>query len=78
MAKNGQKQSGTVSDETLREMIEFQRIGNRAVHKVREENRRLDIPNWYSRGGKIFSDQGISNNSSLKDSAEHENEQASE
>lgn len=76
MAKNGRKQKGAVTDETLREMIEFQRIGNRAVHKAQEENRRLGIPNWYSLDGKIVSDQEVSNNSSLKDTAEHENGQA--
>lgn len=76
MAKNGRKQSSTVSDETLRKMIEFQRIGNRAVHKAQEENRQLGISNWHSIGGKIVSDQEVSNNSSLKDSAEHENSQA--
>lgn len=69
MAENGRKLNGTVSDETLREMIEFQRIGNRAVHKAQEENRRLGIPNWYSIGGKIVSDQEISNEVSPEDSA---------
>ncbi len=70
MAKNGRKLNGTVSDETLREMIEFQRVGNRAVHKAQEENRRLGIPNWYSIGGKIVSDQEISNDASPGASAE--------
>lgn len=70
MAKNGHKLNGTVSDETLHEIIEFQRIGNRAVHKAQEENRRLGIPNWYSIGGKIVSDQEISNEVSTADCAE--------
>ncbi len=52
-AKNGQ-----VSEQTLRKSIEFQRIGNAAIHKAQEENRRLGIPNWYSVGGKIISDTG--------------------
>lgn len=71
MAKNGRKLNGTVRDETLREMIEFQRVGNRAVHKAQEENRRLGIPNWYSIGGKIVSDQEISNDVSPEASAEN-------
>ena len=70
MAENGRKLNGAVSDETLREIIEFQRIGNRAVHKAQEENRRLGIPNWYSIGGKIVSDQEISNNVSPENSVE--------
>ena len=50
------KTNGSVSDQTLRKSIEFQRIGNRAVHKAQEENRKLGIPNFYSVGGKIVSD----------------------
>lgn len=68
MAKNRRKRNGTVSDATLRKSIEFQRIGNRAVHKAQQENRRLGIPNWYSIGGKIVSDQEVSNEVSPKDS----------
>lgn len=58
MAKNGKlkKQNGKVSEETLRKSIEFQRIGNAAVHKAQEENRRLGVPNWYSIGGKIVNE----------------------
>ena len=70
MAKNGRKLNGTVRGETLREMIEFQRVGNRAVHKAQQENHRLGIPNWYSIGGKIVSDQEISNDVAPKNSAE--------
>lgn len=40
--------------ETYRDSIEFQRIGNRAVHAAQEENRRLGIPNVYSRNGKLY------------------------
>ena len=69
MAKNDGKRNGTVSDETLREMIDFQRIGNRAVHKAQEENRRLGVPNWYSIGGVIVSDRELSNRPLTKDSA---------
>ena len=58
MAKNGEikKQNGAASDETLRKSIEYQRIGNAAVHKAQEENRRLGIPNWYSINGKIVNE----------------------
>ena len=59
MARNGEvkKQNGTVSEKTLPKSIEYQRIGNAAVHKAQEENRRLGIPNWYSINGEIISDQ---------------------
>ncbi len=70
MAENGRKLNGTVSDETLREMIDFQRIGNRAVHQAQEKNRRLGIQNWHSINGKIVSDQEISNDVSPENSAE--------
>lgn len=69
MAKNGRKRNGTVNDATLRKSIEFQRIGNRAVHKAQEENRRLGVPNWYSIGGVIVSDREVANRSLTKDSA---------
>lgn len=47
------------NEEILRENLEYQRIGNRAVHKAQEENRRLGIANWYSINGKIVSDQEL-------------------
>lgn len=58
MAKNGEikKQNGAASDKTLRKSIEYQRIGNAAVHKAQEENRRLGLPNWYSINGKIVNE----------------------
>ena len=61
MERNGKKikSENQVSEETLRKSIEFQRIGNRAVHKAQEENRALGIPNWYSIGGEIVSDLDI-------------------
>jgi hypothetical protein len=37
--------------ETYRMAIELQRIGNRAVRAAQEENRRLGIPNAYSKDG---------------------------
>ena len=33
---------------------ELRRIGNRAVRKAQEENRRLGIPNAFSLNGKIY------------------------
>ena len=53
------EQNSTVSEETLRKAIEIERIGNRAVHRAQEENRRLGIPNWYSINGEIISDRQI-------------------
>lgn len=40
--------------ETYRLAVELQRIGNRAVRAAQEENRRLGIPNVYSKGGVIY------------------------
>jgi hypothetical protein len=62
MAENGSKlkENGTVKIGTLRKAAELQQIGNRAVQKAQEENRRLGIPNWYSINGVIISDQEIS------------------
>ncbi|MDT7806329.1 MAG: hypothetical protein QOJ70_142 [Acidobacteriota bacterium] len=43
----------------LARTLEMQRIGKRAVHKAQAENRRLGIPNWYSIGGVLISDQEL-------------------
>ncbi len=40
--------------ETYIKGIEIKRIGNRAVRKAQEENRRKGIPNVYSRNGKLY------------------------
>ena len=62
MAENDKiKQVKQIREKTLRKSAEFQRIGNRAVHKAQEENRKLGIPNWYSINGKIISDQELNN-----------------
>jgi chromosome condensin MukBEF ATPase and DNA-binding subunit MukB len=37
-----------------RRALELQRIGNRAVRAAQEENRRLGIPNVFSRNGRIY------------------------
>ena len=42
-----------IDKETYEQALEFQRIGNIAVRKAQEENRRLGIPNVYGRDGKI-------------------------
>jgi hypothetical protein len=34
--------------------LEMKRIGNRAVRKAQEENRRLGIPNTYSHRGQLY------------------------
>jgi len=38
-------------------MVELKRIGNRAVRRAQEENRRQGIPNVYSIGGRIYYEQ---------------------
>jgi hypothetical protein len=55
LAKNNFK-LGKVSKKTLRQSIKYQSIGNSAIRKAQEENRRLGIPNWYSINGEIISD----------------------
>ena len=40
--------------ELYQETIELQRIGTRAVRRAREENRRLGIPNAFTRDGKLY------------------------
>lgn len=57
--KNGKVTETENSEKNLRELLEIQRIGNRAVHRAQEENRRLGIPNWYSINGEIVSDLEI-------------------
>lgn len=59
MIEDNERRTGKINEETLREMLEIQRIGNRAVHRAQEENRRLGIPNWYSINGEIVSDLEI-------------------
>ena len=40
--------------ELYEQAIEFERIGNRAVRKAQERNRRLGVPNVYSINGTIY------------------------
>lgn len=50
-------ENAKISAETYREVVEFTRIGNRAVRRAQEENRRQGIPNVYSIGGHIYYEQ---------------------
>lgn len=46
--------SKQIDDVTLRQSLEFRIIGNRAVPRAQEENRRSGIPNAYSHNGTIY------------------------
>lgn len=48
------KKENKISLETYEKTMEIVRIGNNAVRKAQEENRRLGIPNVYGRDGKII------------------------
>ena len=48
------KQKTKLKLETYERLLEFERIGNRAVRQAQEENHRLGLPNIYSRRGKII------------------------
>jgi len=48
------KQKTKLKLETYERLLEFERIGNRAVRQAQEENHRLGLPNIYSRNGKII------------------------
>ena len=43
-----------IPTEVLRETMELKRIGTRSARKAQEENRRLGIPNAYSRNGTLY------------------------
>jgi len=44
----------TLDLQTYREAAELRRLGNRAVRKAQEENRRRGIPNAYSKRGTLY------------------------
>jgi len=46
--------STSIPREVYEKVQELTRIGNRAVHKAQEENRRLGIPNVYSINGVLY------------------------
>ncbi len=48
------KQKTKLKPETYERLLEFERIGNRAIRQAQEENHRLGLPNIYSRNGKII------------------------
>jgi hypothetical protein len=48
------KKVNKIDIETYEKALNIQRIGNLAVHKAQAENRRLGLPNVYSRNGKII------------------------
>ena len=48
------KSKTKLKSETYARGLEFQRIGNLAIRKAQEENRRLGLPNVYSRNGKLI------------------------
>jgi hypothetical protein len=43
-----------ISKEALEDFAEIQRIGTEAVKRAQAENRRLGIPNAYSRNGTLY------------------------
>ena len=43
-----------LSREALEDFDEIERIGTEAVERAQEENRRLGIPNAYSRNGTLY------------------------
>jgi len=40
--------------ELYQKVVQFTKIGNEAVHKAQEENRKLGIPSVYGRNGKVY------------------------
>lgn len=40
--------------EIYQQLIEIKRIGNQAVKEAQKRNRKLGIPNVYSRNGKLY------------------------
>lgn len=48
------KRKVKLKSETYEKALEYQRIGNSAVHQAQEENHRLGLPNIYSRNGKLI------------------------
>jgi hypothetical protein len=44
----------TSQEKLLSESAVFRRLGNRAVRRAQEENRKLGIPKAYSHRGKLF------------------------
>jgi hypothetical protein len=53
MSTRSDEEAGILK-ETYREVVELTRIGNRAVRRAQEENRKRGIPNVYSIQGHIY------------------------
>ncbi len=70
------KQKTKLKSETYERLLEFERIGNRAVRRAQEENHRLGLPNIYSRNGKIIYEMP-DGEIIVKDSAKNENDKSS-
>lgn len=43
-----------IPTEILKEIMELKRIGTQSARQAQEENRRLGIPNAYSRNGTLY------------------------
>jgi hypothetical protein len=48
------KKEHKISLKTYQQTMEIVRIGNKAVRRAQEENRRLGLPNIYSRNNKLI------------------------
>jgi hypothetical protein len=48
------KKESKISLQTYQQTMEIVRIGNKAVRKAQAENRRLGLPNIYSRDKKLI------------------------
>lgn len=48
------KKVKSINAKTAATALEIQRIGNLAMSNVQKENRRLGLPNIYSRNGKLI------------------------
>ena len=51
---NWMKKESKISLETYQQTMEIVRIGNKAVRQTQAENRRLGLPNIYSRDKKLI------------------------
>lgn len=58
-----------IDPEVFRHAFEMLAIGNVAAHRAQARNRALNIPNYYSIGGCIVSDQSHDGNRKAVDGA---------
>jgi hypothetical protein len=52
--ENSSKRSKKTKSSLDKWMLEVFKIGQRAIDKAQEENRRMGLPNVFSRNGKIY------------------------